>query len=251
MIESNLYLQDILNTFSITTGIHITSLNLKGTVLSESKMKNLYNEDFNISKIYKSIGKLEKYSANKLIKYINIKNEKEVAVIFLDSYNSLNNYFIIGPYKTNKDNKANSSITPYRPRYCINYVIEILIKIIEDKNCSSSKEKFLSLNIKKTIEYVHKFYENPLTIELLSKDLNLHKCYFCTSFKQETGMTFTNFLSKFRIEKSKELLKNKSLSILDVAIAVGFNNQSYYTMAFKKFMNMTPLEYRKHIFKFN
>ena len=60
-------------------------------------------------------------------------------------------------------------------------------------------------------------------------------------------MTFTNFLYKFRIEKSKELLKNPSFSILDIAIAVGFNNQSYYTMMFKKILNITPVEYRKNI----
>ena len=64
-------------------------------------------------------------------------------------------------------------------------------------------------------------------------------------FKKETGHTFINYLNNYKIEKSKELLKNTNMSLLDISLEVGFNNQSYYSTIFKKYTNMTPLEYRE------
>ena len=58
------------------------------------------------------------------------------------------------------------------------------------------------------------------------------------------GLTFSQFLNAYRIERSKELLKNKEYSILDVAMEVGYNNHNYYSNLFKKFNKITPLDYR-------
>ena len=75
--------------------------------------------------------------------------------------------------------------------------------------------------------------------------MNINKCYFCSIFKKETGSTFINYLNSYKIEKSKELLKNPNLSLLDIALSVGFNNQSYYSTVFKKITSKTPLEFRE------
>ena len=64
-------------------------------------------------------------------------------------------------------------------------------------------------------------------------------------FKKETGQTFINYLNNYKIEKSKNLLKNTNMTLLDISLEVGFNNQSYYSTIFKKYTNMTPLEYRE------
>ena len=62
--------------------------------------------------------------------------------------------------------------------------------------------------------------------------LNINKCYFCSVFKKETGSTFINYLNNYKIEKSKELLKNPNISLLDVSLSVGYNNQSYFDPTF-------------------
>ena len=77
--------------------------------------------------------------------------------------------------------------------------------------------------------------------------ININKSYFCKIFKSETGYTFTNYLNIFRVEKSKNLLKNPNMSLLDVAVSVGFNSQNYYSSVFKKITNKTPLEYKQEI----
>ena len=64
-------------------------------------------------------------------------------------------------------------------------------------------------------------------------------------FKKETGQTFINYLNNYKIERSKDLLKNTNKTLLDISLEVGFNNQSYYSTIFKKYTNMTPQEYRE------
>ncbi|HBE9527305.1 TPA: helix-turn-helix domain-containing protein [Clostridioides difficile] len=63
-------------------------------------------------------------------------------------------------------------------------------------------------------------------------------------FKKKSGYTFTNFLSKVRVEKSKKYILKKDLSTLDFAVLIGFNSQNYYSIIFKKFNNFTPIEYK-------
>lgn len=58
-------------------------------------------------------------------------------------------------------------------------------------------------------------------------------------------MTFTQIVREVRVEKSKLLLTNSNLSTLTIALTVGFNNQNYFNMSFKKLTGMTPLEYRR------
>ena len=58
-------------------------------------------------------------------------------------------------------------------------------------------------------------------------------------------MTFSKFLNRLRIEKSKQYLIQNNESILSIALAVGFNNHNYYTMMFKKLTGFTPIEFRQ------
>jgi len=101
-----------------------------------------------------------------------------------------------------------------------------------------------NFHINKAISYTYKYYTKPLTIEKMANCLGINKCYFCELFKKETGKTYSQFLNELRIEKSKELLKNTNMSILEIALTVGYNNQNYYCMAFKKITGTTPLQYR-------
>ncbi|MCL1950529.1 MAG: AraC family transcriptional regulator [Turicibacter sp.] len=93
--------------------------------------------------------------------------------------------------------------------------------------------------------YIRQNYKTPLLLEEVAAHFQLNKCYFCSVLKKELGKTFSQLVNEVRIEKSKELLLENRLSILDIALAVGFNNQNYFNMAFKKLTGMTPLTFRR------
>jgi AraC-like DNA-binding protein len=85
----------------------------------------------------------------------------------------------------------------------------------------------------------------PLRLDEMSRFLNLNKSYFCSLFKKETGINYSQFVNEVRIEKSKDLLSNTKLSVLDIALSVGYNNSNYYNMTFKRQTGTTPFQYRK------
>ncbi|WIV13403.1 AraC family transcriptional regulator [Proteiniborus sp. MB09-C3] len=105
-------------------------------------------------------------------------------------------------------------------------------------------KKIYSFHVKRAMDYTKNNYKTSLNLSNISKYLGLNKCYFCNLFKKETGKTYSQFLNEIRIEKSKDLLANTNLSILEIALSVGYNNQNYYNMSFKKITGLTPLKYR-------
>lgn len=97
---------------------------------------------------------------------------------------------------------------------------------------------------KKAVRYIKENYQTQLTLEKVAGQMMLNPTYFSTLFKQATGSSFKDYLNYIRIEESKKLLTNTGDSILDIALAVGFENQSYFTKVFKKYTGMTPKQYR-------
>ena len=124
---------------------------------------------------------------------------------------------------------------------------KLCITISDDKFSKGRINLQFSPYVKKAVEYCIKNFDSHISIDLICDELNINKSYFCKIFKSETGYTFTNYLNIFRVEKSKNLLKNPNMSLLDVAVSVGFNSQNYYSSVFKKITNKTPLEYKQEI----
>lgn len=98
--------------------------------------------------------------------------------------------------------------------------------------------------VKKAMFYIAEKFNTPLTLEDVSDHVHLHPSYFSTVFKNTTGLSFKEYLNKVRIEESKILLQNTDFSIIDIAIAVGFEDQSYFSKVFKKYTGTTPRQFR-------
>ncbi|WP_353096932.1 AraC family transcriptional regulator [Tissierella praeacuta] len=107
--------------------------------------------------------------------------------------------------------------------------------------------KIYSFHVQRAMEFTKKNYRDSLGLDIISEFLGLNKCYFCNLFKKETGITYSHYVNEIRIEKSKKLLQHTNLSILEIALSVGYNNQNYYTMAFKRFVGTTPFKYRNKL----
>ena len=75
----------------------------------------------------------------------------------------------------------------------------------------------------------------------------LSPAYLSRIFKQETGVTFNEYLNRVRLNKAKELLRRRELRMTDISLAVGYEDQSYFTKVFKRVAGMLPREYREKI----
>ncbi|MFS0775052.1 response regulator [Neobacillus sp. 3P2-tot-E-2] len=102
--------------------------------------------------------------------------------------------------------------------------------------------------IEKAKLYIHQHHQNPdLSIEAVARYVNISNSYFSILFKQETGQTFVDYLTSFRIEKAKYLLKVSGYLSYEISDQVGFNNSTYFSTIFKKYNGCSPTEYRKRI----
>ena len=98
--------------------------------------------------------------------------------------------------------------------------------------------------VKKAMLYISEYFSTPLTLEAVAAHVHLHPSYFSSLFKQSTGSSFKEYLNMVRIEESKRLLANTDFSIIDIAVAVGFEDQSYFSKVFKKYTGLTPKQFR-------
>lgn len=97
----------------------------------------------------------------------------------------------------------------------------------------------------KITAYIKNNYMNKITLTDISEHVYLSKMYVSKIFKEEMKITLSEYINKTRIEKSKALLLDSSLSIVDVANLVGYEDQSYFTKVFKNIMGVSPGKYKE------
>jgi two-component system response regulator YesN len=100
--------------------------------------------------------------------------------------------------------------------------------------------------LRKAKAFIGEHYTNPeLTLRQVANEVALSNNHFCTIFSQETGVTFTEYITTLRIEKAKELLRDKQMRTSDVAANIGYNDPHYFSYLFKKYTEMSPRDFRK------
>jgi len=119
----------------------------------------------------------------------------------------------------------------------------ILEKLTPANNRKSEEQRSV---MKKTLSFIHKNYHQKITLDDLIQIAYMSKYHFLRVFKKHMGTSPYKYITNFRINKSKELLKESNLSVADIASRVGFGDANNYIREFKKIVGITPLNYRKY-----
>ena len=99
-------------------------------------------------------------------------------------------------------------------------------------------------------EIIQDHIDTSLTLKELSKNLDISPSYLSREFsKYFENLSFGEYIRKQRIEKAKELMKNNSYSLTEIAYLTGFSDQSHFTRIFFKHVGQNPSEFRKRISK--
>ncbi|WMJ22787.1 PocR ligand-binding domain-containing protein [Paludicola sp. MB14-C6] len=99
--------------------------------------------------------------------------------------------------------------------------------------------------IRKSVDYIRRNFAKKITLEDVASYVFLSPSYFSKVFKDEMEMNFNAYLNKVRIDKSKQLLMNENIRLVDVSGLVGFEDQSYFSKVFKKLTGVTPGKYKE------
>lgn len=95
------------------------------------------------------------------------------------------------------------------------------------------------------LKYVSESYaDTDITLDKVAKAVSFSRSYVTRLFRENTGSSFCEYLTAYRLEKACMLLKNSSESVLDIALACGFSSVSYFIKVFKNAYGVTPLKYR-------
>lgn len=129
--------------------------------------------------------------------------------------------------------------------YLIGTILENKLYMKNDNHTKKTKERFLQF--KNVITLIENKYQNPLTLEDLSRASGMSPKYFCRFFHEMSHKTPIEYLNYYRIEIACEQLLATELSITEIALNCGFNDVSYFIKTFKKYKGLTPKKYLKSL----
>jgi AraC-like DNA-binding protein/ligand-binding sensor protein len=106
------------------------------------------------------------------------------------------------------------------------------------------EEKSESPQVARAKVFITEHQGEDLSLSEVARSVNMSAFYFCKVFKQATGLTFTDFLARIRVEKVKNLLLDPHKRISEVAFAAGFQSLSQFNRVFRKIAGEAPTAYR-------
>jgi len=118
------------------------------------------------------------------------------------------------------------------------------VQPVNNVNTSMAPTKAANHIIQSMIDYINVYYNLDLKLDQLAKLYFLNPNYLRNLFKKYTGMSFTDYLNKYRIEKAMDLLKKSNEQIINISMQVGFNNVTYFNKLFKRCTGFKPRQYR-------
>lgn len=96
--------------------------------------------------------------------------------------------------------------------------------------------------------YIQHHMSETITVDAIAKEMYLSRPYLSRKFKNEAGITLTDFILKEKIEEAKRLLRYSDKSITAIGAYLGFSSQSHFSRVFRKYAGKSPAEYRDKYF---
>jgi YesN/AraC family two-component response regulator len=109
------------------------------------------------------------------------------------------------------------------------------------------REKSEPSAITRAKAYMQEHQSEDLSLGQVAKAVNTSTFYFCKMFKKVTGINFTVYLSRVRIERARSLLLNPNLRVSEIAFEVGFQSLTHFNRVFKKLLGQSPTKYRAQL----
>jgi two-component system response regulator YesN len=192
-------------------------------------------------KIKSSLEQLQDVACSDNMNPCDLFNGAKELINILES--SLKKLYLEEEYNFNKDEYVNYLEDTKTRKELFEMVKQIYYREIETYiNISEAKER---RHIRMSKQYISQHYAENITLEDIAELVFMNPVYFSVLFKKEEGVNFSNYLLHYRMTKAKQLLKDYSISITDVAGRVGYKDAKYFSKQFAKIVGIKPSEYRK------
>lgn len=113
------------------------------------------------------------------------------------------------------------------------------------RNIVSKREEQASNMIHTAKKYIDEHYKEELTLDEISRRINISPYYFSKLFKEEIGQSFIEYMTNVRMETAKTLLLTTNKSMKEICSEIGYADPNYFSRTFKKNVGVTPTEYKE------
>ena len=113
------------------------------------------------------------------------------------------------------------------------------------RNVISKREEKSNDIIKTARKYIDDNFAKDISLDDVSRKVNISPYYFSKIFKEEIGLNFIEYLTNIRMDKAKELLTESNMSMKEICGACGYTDPNYFSRSFKKNVGVTPTEYKE------
>jgi AraC-like DNA-binding protein len=142
--------------------------------------------------------------------------------------------------------------TPVVPQKKLESVSSLLSVFADHLSMKSNQIAVQAANaeppvITKAKQFIAEHHTEDISLGQVAQAVHASVFYFCKLFKKATGINFTEYVSRVRIEKAKNFLLNPNLRVSEIAYEVGFQSLTHFNRVFKKVVGQSPTEYRSHL----
>lgn len=124
--------------------------------------------------------------------------------------------------------------------------VGMIEKVVDEKIINATtKIDSTSVTIREAMTYIDQNIKDEITQKDVASHVHLNPSYFSVLFKEEVKLNFSEYVTRRRIQRSKELLLSTKLTINEIAEEVGYKTTKYFIKIFKAYEDMTPTVYRK------
>ena len=121
-------------------------------------------------------------------------------------------------------------------------IIELVMECLSTESVADANARS---KIQMAIGYIQEHFAENLTVNVLAEHYGMSPNYFSSMFKKEMSRSAVNYITELRINQARELLYHSELSVVDISKKVGYEDSQYFFRVFKKYLGMTPLQYRE------
>jgi AraC family transcriptional regulator len=101
--------------------------------------------------------------------------------------------------------------------------------------------------LRRVRDTLHDRFRGSIPLEELARDARVHPAHLARTFRQHYGCTVGDYVRSLRLEHGREELKNSDRPLIEIALALGYSDQSHFTTSFKRYTGLTPSAYRSQV----
>ncbi len=128
----------------------------------------------------------------------------------------------------------------------LNELVSLLVRELQQEETVDSSGKNLRSEIRRCIRYLREHYPEPVTLLQVAEYVGLSSAYLSRLFKEQTDMSFHEYLTDIRIDAAISLLRSSEMKVYEVAERVGFPSYRYFSSLFKRITGRSPKEYQEY-----